>query len=505
MKILYRYILLELAGPFFLSLSLLTFILFMRQLLFLFPKIIGKNLDWPVIGELLLLILPFILALVLPMAVLVATIMSFGRLSSDNEITAFKALGVPLHRILASPLAAAFLLMLGAIWFNDRVLPESNHRYKNLLLDITYLKPTLTLREGVIMDDFPGMGLMVNTIKNPAGKRNLTLTAPDNSPPELGEGLNGPAELFGIIITQNISSTRRTIIADSGLIRFTPDRNNAVLTLFHGEIQEVDPQRQEKFQRLFFNRHQILLPDVGSRFQRGRAASYRGDREMSLKMIKDNIHHYQNDIDSIYRTAAFLVDSIPSGDSTTAALKRLIGKSVKYNLSRLKKISPLLLSLNKNRLAQPLTDPLMRLTSLLREAGFLERRIASLRVEYWKKISIPFASLVFVLLGASLGIFARRGGAGVSIAISMGVFLVYWVFLISGETLADRMMISPFWAMWSANAVFLALGVWLLVLQIQGRFSVPVEVRGFAFKIPEKLRKIFSRRSANLKDREHEI
>jgi len=152
-----------------------------------------------------------------------------------------------------------------------------------------------------------------------------------------------------------------------------------------------------------------------------------------------------------------------------------------------------------------LTDPLMRLASLLREAGFLERRIASLRVEYWKKISIPFASLVFVLLGASLGIFARRGGAGVSIAISMGVFLVYWVFLISGETLADRMMISPFWAMWSANAVFLTLGVWLLVLQIQGRFSVPVEAKIFDFKIPEKLRKVFSRSSATLKDREHEI
>ncbi|HUU27067.1 MAG TPA: LptF/LptG family permease, partial [archaeon] len=263
MKILYRYILSELAGPFVLSLSLLTFILFMRHMVFLFPKIVGKNLGWPVIAELLVLSLPFILALVLPMAVLVAVIMAFGRLSSDNEITALQSLGVPVHRLMVSPLAAALALMFFAIWFNDRVLPESNHKYKDLLMDIAYLKPTFTLREGVIMDDFPGRGLLVNRIKEQEGKRNLTLTAPDNSQLDLSQGLEGPAELFGIIITENLGSeTRRTIVADSGYIRFTPDRKDAILNLYHGEIQEVDPRRQEKFQRMFFTRHQIRLPDV---------------------------------------------------------------------------------------------------------------------------------------------------------------------------------------------------------------------------------------------------
>ncbi|MBW7997262.1 MAG: LptF/LptG family permease, partial [Candidatus Glassbacteria bacterium] len=127
MKTIHCYILRELAGPLIVSLMLLTFILFMRHFVFLFPKIAGKNLGWPVVTEIVVLSLPFIIALVLPMAVLVAVIMSFGRFSADNEVTALKALGIPAHRLMLSPMAAACVLMLGAIWFNDQVVPETNH------------------------------------------------------------------------------------------------------------------------------------------------------------------------------------------------------------------------------------------------------------------------------------------------------------------------------------------------------------------------------------------
>ncbi len=170
MKVTHRYILLELAGPFVFSLTLLTFILFMRQMVLLFPKFAGKDLAWSVIGELMLLSLPFIVALVLPMSVLLGVIMAFGRLSADNEITAYKALGVPAHNLMWAPLAASALLAASAVWFNDRVLPETNHMYRQILIDIAYLKPTLQLEEGVLMDDFPGVNLMVNRIRSTRGK-----------------------------------------------------------------------------------------------------------------------------------------------------------------------------------------------------------------------------------------------------------------------------------------------------------------------------------------------
>ena len=114
-------------------------------------------------------------------------------------------------------------------------------------------------------------------------------------------------------------------------------------------------------------------------------------------------------------------------------------------------------------------------------------------MESWKKISIPFASLAFVLLGVPLGIISRRGGAGVSISISMGVFLVYWICLISGETLADRLLLSPFWAMWTPNVLFLILGLWLLLVQIRGRRSLALARSGFRLD----LRKLWRRMRKN--------
>jgi len=213
----------------------------------LFPKFAGKDLPFRVIGELMLLSLPFIVALVFPMAVLLGVIMAFGRLSSDNEITAFKALGVPAHRLMWTPMVAAALLTVVAIWFNDRVLPETNHRYKNLLVDIAYLKPTLQLEEGVVMDDFPGMSLLVNRIRQSGGGKSLQPVEPTAGgstavPLEEPEQSN-PADLFGVIISES-GENSRTILADSGAISFLPNRRDAMLTLYHGEIQEVDPRRK---------------------------------------------------------------------------------------------------------------------------------------------------------------------------------------------------------------------------------------------------------------------
>ncbi|MCE5271982.1 LptF/LptG family permease [bacterium] len=482
MKVIRRYILLELAGPFVFSLTLLTFILFMRQMVLLFPKFAGKDLPWRVIAELLGLSLPFIVALVLPMSALLGVIMAFGRLSADNEITAFKALGVPAHRLMWAPLGASVLLALGAVWFNDRVLPETNHRYKNLLIDIAYLKPTLQLEEGVVMDDFPGMNLMVNRIRSGRGK-SLHPVDPGGADPQTVEiGLNGgeaPADLFGIVITETGQSSR-TIVADSGSLSFLPNRKDALLTLYDGEIQELDPNRSGQLQRVFFERHRIRLADVGGALERGRGKTYRSDRELNLSMIEEQVKARYSEVDSLVHAAAALVDSLPAGDSTAMALRSLCGPDLAAGLRARKTYPTALVRFPAPGRQIVRDDPALRLSSLLREASFTRRRIASLEVEWWKKFALPFASLVFVLLGVPLGILTRRGGAGVSLAISFGIFLVYWVCLISGETLAERLLMSPFWAMWAPNAIFLVLGLALLVVQVRGTRSLGLAAGGLS-------------------------
>ena len=83
-------------------------------------------------------------------------------------------------------------------------------------------------------------------------------------------------------------------------------------------------------------------------------------------------------------------------------------------------------------------------------------------VEIYKKLSIPFASLMFVLVGAPLGIMARKGSIGIAVLLSLGFFVMYWAFLIGGEKLADRQLVSPFWAMWSPNFIMLFAGSYLV-------------------------------------------
>lgn len=93
----------------------------------------------------------------------------------------------------------------------------------------------------------------------------------------------------------------------------------------------------------------------------------------------------------------------------------------------------------------------------------LERQTNQYLVEIHKKYSIPFACLVFVLVGAPLGIMSRRGGFGIAATLSLGFFVLYWAFLIGGEKLADRTILSPFLGMWAANILIGLLGVYLTV------------------------------------------
>src|SRR4030042_4032253 len=128
MSIIYRYILKEHIGPFFFGLATITFVLIMDFLLELINLIIGKGIGFLTVMQVFVLNLAWMLALSIPMAVFVSTLMAFGRLSQDNEINALKATGVSLYRLILPALIGSVILSFGMIFFNDRVLPELNHR-----------------------------------------------------------------------------------------------------------------------------------------------------------------------------------------------------------------------------------------------------------------------------------------------------------------------------------------------------------------------------------------
>ncbi len=136
--------------------------LFLLQFIMKFiDQLVGKGLTAWVILELIALNLSWMLVLAVPMSVLVATLMAFGDLSSRNEITAMKAGGVSLYRMLTPVLIAGLLVALLLVYFNNYVLPESNYRLKTLMVDIRRKKPTLSLVNGVFSQDIPGYSILV--------------------------------------------------------------------------------------------------------------------------------------------------------------------------------------------------------------------------------------------------------------------------------------------------------------------------------------------------------
>ena len=161
MRLADRYILRNHLGPFLLGLSVLTFI-FLIDILYSFLEMFLVNkVPAMVVLELLLLSLGHVFALTIPMAILVSTMMAFSQMVAENEITAMRSGGISLYRIIAGPLVAAILATAFMFLFNNFVLPETNHRLKNLLIAVRSKKPALDIKPGRFIDELPGYTLYV--------------------------------------------------------------------------------------------------------------------------------------------------------------------------------------------------------------------------------------------------------------------------------------------------------------------------------------------------------
>ncbi|HEX7120525.1 MAG TPA: LptF/LptG family permease [Longimicrobiales bacterium] len=451
MRILTRYLLRAHLAPFLFSLSVLTGLLLINTVARRFQELAGKGLPISVIAEVFALSVPYTLALTLPMSVLVAVLYVFSQLTADNEITALKASGVGLVRLLAPLLFAAALLTGGMIWFNDRLLPESNHRLKNLLVDIGRKSPTLELREQVI-----------NEIRAGDQRSRYFLQAAKIEPIE--------NRLYDIVIYDLSEPGRdRTIYADSGRMAFNAARTDLYLTLHDGWINERSTREPDRFLRMFYREQVIRMAGVGNVLERDSSGSYRGDREMSVAMLLDEIEERRGELAEIRSQARkyviTAVDYALRGPAAHAGDPIEPREGFPIDGAGVAPLPPsaggVLLdpdfAPDGDRLSSQLASELRTLRS---RAEALEQGINRYSVELHKKYAIPFACIVFVLIGAPLAIRFPRGGVGMVIAFSLLIFSIYWMGLTGGENLGDKGHVSPMAAMWGINLLFLALGVW---------------------------------------------
>jgi lipopolysaccharide export system permease protein len=434
MKILTRYLLRAHVGPFFFAFAALTGVITINTLARRLAELAGKGLPLEVVFRFFVLSLPATVALTFPMAVLVSVLYTFSQLTADNEVTALKASGIDLKRLLLPLFAAAALIAAGMVWFNDRVLPESNHRWSQLMIDIGRKSPLFVLREQTL-----------NRIPTSDG-RSFYLRAARIDP---------ATNRLSDVVIYDVGQPRvsRTIYADSGVMAFNTARTDLLLTLYDGHLREVDIDQPESFQRVEFAQQMRRLPGVANQLQVGQSSSgYRGDREMTVGMMQARIDTLNRQLGEVrrdaYRTAgedlARAVGKGPPPDPGTAS-----GQAEAPVVGVAAELGPALA-------ARQAADNLAASDS---RAGELQRQVREYRVEIQKKYSIAAATLVFVLIGAPLAIRFPRGGVGMVIAFSLVIFAVYYIGLIGGETLADKGYVTPMWAMWIVNAVMAGLGL----------------------------------------------
>jgi lipopolysaccharide export system permease protein len=445
MRILERYVLREHLFPFVIGFSVVVFLLTLDFLFDLVDLAVGKGVSAGIVLELFALSMGWMLALAVPCAVLIATLATFGRLAQDNEIAAMRANGVNLMRIVGAPLLAATVLAGALVLFNNHVLPETNHALANLMVDVSRKRPTAQISEGVFIDGFEGYNIFVEKVNNRTN------------------------EIRGVKIYQLNSSARpTTILADWGVFHSSPDGRVVTLELHDGEIHEMPPNDQERvYRRLMFKTHIINIRNAGSDLERS-DSSARGDREMNLGMMRGQIHNLGKELAASTAARDTLIHKAGYenyNDFLKAAVPRQPPRGLwGFIRSTLRAISPIRppATLPPGRPARlfinPLTMDMIQMRQI--EIDALDKRMNSLNVEIQKKFSIPAACIVFVLVGAPLGIRARKSGIGVAF-ISILFFVFYYLCLAGGEELADRRFLDPAVAMWTPNVVIGLIGLYL--------------------------------------------
>ncbi|MDZ7316116.1 MAG: LptF/LptG family permease [candidate division KSB1 bacterium] len=447
MLILPRYILREHLKPFLFGVSIITLVFLLNLVFRELGKFLSRGLGFRVMAEFFFLNLAWIIALSVPMAVLLATLMAFGRLSGDGEIIGMKAGGISILRIIAPVIVASALLALFLIWFNNHVLPDANYRTKLLAYDISRKRPTLSLEPGVVYRDIENYTILVESLKE----------TPDTS------------FVTNIYIEDNSRNTSSVYIwGKRGKIYLNRQKGMLFIYLYDGEMHELNLETMEQYRRVQFPQQllSIAVPEmVLTRSKQG----YRGDREKSAQMMLTEIHENETIIRERLQKSGTLIRE---------HIARLTGRTQ----WAVKESPQIALQNERGRLLQ-------QLKSELRSIDSLERENSRLMVEVHKKYSIPVACVVFVLVGAPLGIMARKGSMAIAGSIAFVFFLIYWASLIGGEELADNRYISPFIAMWGANILCGTGGIYLIIYSIHETTFINFDAIGRALTKPFRRKK----------------
>ncbi|GAB5464800.1 MAG: hypothetical protein Kapaf2KO_02360 [Candidatus Kapaibacteriales bacterium] len=466
---------------------------------------LGKGIDPLIIIELIVLNMSWMVVLAVPMGVLFSTLMAYGGLSATYEIPVIKASGASLIRMMTPVVIAGFGLSLFMLWYNDVVLPETNHMAKTLMNDIQRTKPSLLIEKGRFVQELDGYTILSRDIDSISGT------------------------MYGVTIYQTRDLKNRSVVnADSGRVSFSEDYSRLVLDLYSGEIHQSELNNVNSYRKMAFDEYQVVSRQSGFGFEEtdGDIVS-RGERELSISDMQEIVDENKERVASTDSTIKAYFDSYIEGfslvdttqkveirnedawnndslavknnaismtgdNNTISNASELTNSqdSIKSKFLNQRSINPLsknkeikdldttqIVNREKNTdtikstfyqdnakiISQELSTLRSNIWSKVSQKRRYEKNIRKYEVEIYKKYSIPFACLVFVLIGCPLGVKTKGGNFGTSAAISLGFYVLFWACLIGGEKLADEGYISPALGMWMGDIIVGTLGIFLIL------------------------------------------
>ena len=457
-KRLYRYMLRSYVPLLLMTFFICLFIVLMQFLWRYIDDLVGKGLSIDVIGELFFYAALTMVPMALPLAILLASLMIFGNLGEKFELTAMKASGISLLKVMSPLIILISFIAVGAFFFQNNVLPVAQTKMWTLLYSMRQKSPELEIPEGVFYTQIPGYNFYVESKDRDSGT------------------------LFNMMI-YDVSrgfDNARVILADSGHLKSADDKAHLFLQLYNGEqfenlrengaySQSSQPYRSENFDLkeilLAFDANFTRMDEAGMRNQ------YVGKNMTQLQATIDSVGLRVDSIGAVY---AKEIKERPYINVTPVSTRLVNGKAVEevripypaasvrsYNID-----SVFYADLHRTR--NYLTSAIRRVQTIKQEYEFrsfvMEEDRATIRrhgIEMHRKFTLSFACLVFFFIGAPLGAIIRKGGIGTPLVISVLLFIFYYIIDNTGFKFARDGKTAVWEGVWLSSFVLLPLGVFL--------------------------------------------
>ena len=478
MKKLDQFIVKSFLGPFLAILAIVTFILVMQFLWVYIDELVGKGLEFKVILEFLMWGSGTVLPLAIPLATLLSAMMTLGDMGEKFELTAMKASGISLARVLVPMSIIACIISVVAFYVGDRLVPYSINQIYTMRDDIGRTKSEIKIPTGTFYDGIEGYILRVDSRNKESGMM-YNIQVYDHS---------------------TAKGNTRITVADSGLIKMSKAKDYLTFSLYDGVSYQEDNVRKYKdttlaLQRVAFKREEMVIPLENYAFHHSDSARYGEQvRSMNLKAL----HHGHDSLQTLAddgtanHVAEFLrqnyIDHRKQLDTSWKAKSHAVMPS--YAQGPWKSASDKKRALDNAAVAAMQYGAIARNQTM--ESASYTRLIYRTNVEIWKKYAQALACLLLFFIGAPIGALLKKGGLGTPAVFSMLFFILYWVIDIIGERLANNGATTAFIGKFISAFILGPLGAFLTVKAVQDSSLLHTDLlKSWWRKIKSKIIRMF--------------